>query len=37
MPTVAVIEDDKPTSDQLKAWIEAAKPGIRVDQGRNAH
>jgi len=29
---VAVIEDDLPTSNQLKAWIEAAKPGIRVDQ-----
>lgn len=29
---VAVIEDDIPTSNQLKGWIEAAKPGIRVDQ-----
>jgi len=29
---VAVIEDDVPTSNQLKGWIEAAKPGIRVDQ-----
>jgi DNA-binding response OmpR family regulator len=29
---VAVIEDDKPTSNQLKGWIESAKPGIRVDQ-----
>lgn len=32
MHTVAVIEDDKPTSNQLKSWIEAAWPGIRVDQ-----
>lgn len=29
---VAVIEDDMPTSNQLKTWIEAAKPGIQVDQ-----
>jgi DNA-binding response OmpR family regulator len=29
---VAVIEDDIPTSNQLRGWIEAAKPGIRVDQ-----
>ncbi|MDP5238193.1 response regulator [Uliginosibacterium sp. 31-16] len=29
---VAVIEDDIPTSNQLKSWIEAAKPEIRVDQ-----
>jgi DNA-binding response OmpR family regulator len=32
MATVAVIEDDVPTSDQLKRWIGAARPGIRVDQ-----
>lgn len=32
MSRVAVIEDDAPTSNQLKAWIEAAKPGIQVDQ-----
>jgi len=32
MPTVAVIEDDAPTSGQLKGWIEAARPGIRVRQ-----
>lgn len=32
MHTVAVIEDDKPTSDQLKSWIEAAWPGIQIDQ-----
>jgi DNA-binding response OmpR family regulator len=35
MPRVAVIEDDLPTSNQLKAWIEAAKPGIMVDQWFN--
>ena len=32
MPTVAVIEDDVPTSNQLRAWIEAARPGIQVHQ-----
>ncbi|WP_293371841.1 response regulator [Nevskia sp.] len=32
MPRVAVIEDDLPTSNQLKGWIEAARPGIQVDQ-----
>ena len=32
MARVAVIEDDLPTSNQLKAWIEAARPGISVDQ-----
>ena len=32
MPTVAIIEDDIPTSNQLKGWIEAARPGIRVHQ-----
>jgi DNA-binding response OmpR family regulator len=32
MLTVAVIEDDIPTSNQLKGWIESAKPGIQVDQ-----
>ncbi|SFN54133.1 DNA-binding response regulator, OmpR family, contains REC and winged-helix (wHTH) domain [Formivibrio citricus] len=29
---VAVIEDDLPTSNQLKGWIESAKPGIEVHQ-----
>ncbi len=29
---IAVIEDDAPTSGQLRAWIEAAKPGVIVDQ-----
>ncbi|PRC91358.1 response regulator transcription factor [Solimicrobium silvestre] len=32
MLKVAVIEDDLPTSNQLKSWIEAAKPGIKIDQ-----
>ena len=32
MARVAVIEDDLPTSNQLKAWIAAASPGITVDQ-----
>jgi len=32
MPTVAVIEDDVPTSKQLRGWIEAARPGIVVHQ-----
>ena len=32
MVKVAVIEDDLPTSNQLKSWIEAAKPGIHIDQ-----
>ena len=29
---VAVIEDDQPTSNQLKSWILAARPEITVDQ-----
>jgi len=32
---VAVIEDDQPTSNQLKEWILAARPGIQVDQWFN--
>ncbi len=32
MIKVAVIEDDLPTSNQLKSWIESARPGIQVDQ-----
>jgi len=32
---VAVIEDDLPTSNQFKTWIEAAKPGIQIDQWFN--
>jgi len=29
---VAVIEDDPPTSEQLKGWLLAARPGLQVDQ-----
>ena len=29
---VAVIEDDQPTSNQLKSWILSARPEITVDQ-----
>jgi DNA-binding response OmpR family regulator len=32
MTSVAVIEDDVPTSNQLRSWIESARPGIRVQQ-----
>ena len=32
---VAVIEDDVPTSNQLKGWIESARPGIEVVQWFN--
>ena len=32
MARIAVIEDDVPTSNQLKGWIESARPGIQVDQ-----
>ncbi len=32
MARVAVIEDDVPTSTQLRGWIEAARPGTHVDQ-----
>ena len=32
MLKVAVIEDDVPTSNQLRDWIVAARPGIVVDQ-----
>ena len=35
MARVAVIEDDVPTSTQLRGWIEAARPGIVVDQWFN--
>ena len=35
MTKVAVIEDDKPTSDQLAGWIRAVRPGIEVDQWFN--
>lgn len=30
MEHIALIEDDKPTSDLLRGWIEAARPGVRV-------
>ncbi len=30
--TIALIEDDPPTSHQLRGWIEAARPGITVHQ-----
>ena len=32
MPQIAVIEDDAPMSQQLRAWIEAAVPDARVAQ-----
>lgn len=32
---VAVIEDDLPTSNQIRGWIESARPGIRVEQWFN--
>ena len=32
MPSVAVIEDDRPTSDQLAGWIRAARPELTVHQ-----
>ena len=35
MTKIAVIEDDLPMSNQLKGWIELAKPGIEVDQWFN--
>ena len=28
---VAIIEDDVPTSRQIRAWIEAARPGLHID------
>jgi DNA-binding response OmpR family regulator len=35
MVKVAVIEDDAPTSNQLRGWIEAARPGVVVEQWFN--
>jgi two-component system, OmpR family, response regulator ChvI len=29
---IAIIEDDTPTSNQLRQWIESARPGIRIEQ-----
>ncbi len=34
MPRVAIM-NDLPTSQQLRAWVEAARPGIQVDQWFN--
>jgi len=35
MLKIAVIEDDIPTSNQIKAWILAARPDVSVDQWFN--
>jgi DNA-binding response OmpR family regulator len=35
MTRVAIIEDDAPTSNQLAAWIRAARSGIEIDQWYN--
>jgi DNA-binding response OmpR family regulator len=35
MARVAIIEDDLPTSNQLRGWIAAARPGVQVDQWFN--
>ncbi len=35
MTKIAVIEDDLPMSNQLKTWIESARPSIQVDQWFN--
>ena len=32
MLKIAVIDDDPPTSNQLKAWINAARPDVQVEQ-----
>src|ERR1700690_1599257 len=32
MVRVAVIEGDVPTSNQIRGWIEVARPGIQIDQ-----
>jgi DNA-binding response OmpR family regulator len=32
---IAVIEDDLPTSNQLKTWVESARPDAQVDQWFN--
>ncbi len=29
---IAIVEDDRPTSDQLAAWIRAARPELQIDQ-----
>ena len=35
MTKIAIIEDDLPMSDQLKTWIESARPGMEVHQWFN--
>ena len=32
MPKIAVIEDDRPTRNQLAGWIRAARPELQIDQ-----
>ena len=32
MPRIAIIEDDRPTSDQLAGWVRAARPEVQIDQ-----
>jgi len=32
MLKIAIIEDDRPTSSQLRQWVEKAVPGARIDQ-----
>jgi two-component system, OmpR family, response regulator ChvI len=34
-PKIALIEDDRPTSEQLAAWIRAARPDIHIEQWFN--
>ncbi len=31
-PRIAIIEDDRPTSDQLAGWARAARPEVQIDQ-----
>jgi DNA-binding response OmpR family regulator len=35
MTRIAVIEDDRPTSNQLAGWIRAARPEVQIDQWFN--
>lgn len=35
MTRIAIIEDDPPTSDQLRGWIQAARPGVQIEQWFN--
>ena len=32
MSKIAIVEDDKPTSHQLRQWVEKAVPGSQIDQ-----